>query len=292
MTIPALSIALSAFNCESTIEYALRSITFQSFDDWELILLDDGSQDKTYEICRSFSDSRIRIIRDGRNLGLAARLNQAIDLARGEFLGRMDADDVSFPERFAQQVNFLRSHRDIDLVGAQMLVIDTSFMPIGIQACPLEHENIVRRPWKIIPMWHPTWCGRLSWYRRYRYDPGVGRIEDQELLLRALADSRFANLPDCVLAYTCVDLNAPKSFRSRRSYSRNLWKEALRRRDARYAIYGMGYLAASVPYLYRALGGLQNRSKSLAKVTQELDHHWRDIGGRLGLPLNMIDKGQ
>ncbi len=113
---PTISILLPAFNAGQTLDLALRSLCGQTFSDFGILLLDDGSDDDTAEIARAFSDPRVRVIQDGLKLGLARRLNMGIELARGRYIARMDADDVSFPERLARQVAFLEAHPDVDLV--------------------------------------------------------------------------------------------------------------------------------------------------------------------------------
>ncbi|HBH80927.1 MAG TPA: glycosyltransferase family 2 protein, partial [Nitrospira sp.] len=106
---------MSAYNASGTIDLALRSILAQTYQNWELILVDDGSTDRTAERVLHVKDSRIRFIQESSgNMGLASRLNQCVRLARGEYIARMDADDVAYPQRFERQVQFLKEHRDID----------------------------------------------------------------------------------------------------------------------------------------------------------------------------------
>ena len=96
---PLISVLLPVFNAEKTLGAAIRSILLQEFVDWELIILDDGSSDRSLQIAGRFKDSRIRIISDGRNIKLPSRLNHGIRLSKGKYIARMDADDISFPNR-------------------------------------------------------------------------------------------------------------------------------------------------------------------------------------------------
>jgi glycosyltransferase involved in cell wall biosynthesis len=280
---PVLTIAMPVHNGESTVERAIRSLALQSFQDWELLLLDDGSTDQTYEICRSFSDKRVRVLHEKQKRGLAARLNQAIDLAKGEYFARADADDVSFSERLKLQINFLVDHPDIDLTGGQMLLVDNAQLPIGIQSCPLNHEDIVRRPWNVVPMWHPTWCGRSSWFKKYRYDASLLRSQDQDLLLRALPESKFANVPHYLVGYRAIDLSTPKAFLSRSTYAKVLWKNALRSLDIRFALHSAAYLAGAIPVLYRLRRLLNKGVKSLGKVPDDVFTQWNQLNLQLGV---------
>ena len=96
---PLVSIGMPVFNCEKTLIPAVNSILNQTYSNWELFLLDDGSKDKTLEIANSFKDSRIKVIVDGLNKKLPSRLNQAIEMSQGKYFARMDGDDISYPER-------------------------------------------------------------------------------------------------------------------------------------------------------------------------------------------------
>lgn len=214
---PRLSVILPSYNGGDYLLLAVRSVIAQTFEDWELILLDDGSTDGSIKVIEQLDDPRIRIVSDGCNKGLAARLNQGVDLSRGNLIARMDADDVCYPRRFELQVNFLEAHPEIDLVGTQIAV----FMP-GIfcrrSSGPEDHETICARPWSGIRVAHPTWMGRTNWYRRFRYFiPEYVRAEDQELLLRAMGESTYAVLPEVLLAYRQGKFDFRKTQRARRS---------------------------------------------------------------------------
>src|ERR1700684_499695 len=100
---PLVSIGMPVYDCEKTIAVSLRSILNQTFTEWELIIIDDGSQDGTLARAREFDDPRIRIVDGQRNLGLPARLNQAVHLSGGTYFARMDGDDIAYPERIEKQ---------------------------------------------------------------------------------------------------------------------------------------------------------------------------------------------
>ena len=159
----------------------------------------------------------MRLIRDGRNLGLAARLNQGIDLASGRFIARMDQDDLCFPQRLARQTAFIESRPDIDLVAARAVVFrDAVEGPLGLLAGPNSHARIVSRPWLGLPMPHPSWFGRAEWFRRHRYWlPEYVRAEDQEILLRAMPTSRYEVLEEVLLAYRVTGFDTGKLMRGR-----------------------------------------------------------------------------
>ena len=164
---PVVSIAMPVRNCERTLKLAVESILAQTYRSWELLLIDDGSSDGTVEIARSFQDSRIIVYSDGMARGLVARLNQAIALSRAKYFARMDGDDVAYPERLERQLAYLESHPDVDLIGAAILVFGQDGTPLGKRAVRPDHEAICSTPASGFGLAHPTYVGRLEWFRRH-----------------------------------------------------------------------------------------------------------------------------
>jgi len=202
MRVPLVSVLLPCRNGARTLAVALRSVLHQTFNDFELLLLNDGSTDDSEIIARSFGDRRIRILGDGVGRGLPWRLNEGVIAARGRYIARMDADDVCFPMRFARQVAFLDAHPEVDLVGCRAVVFRDSGDVIGLLPFALNHEALCARPWRSIPLPHPSWMGRRDWFVAHPYRlPEVRRAEDQELLLRSYPDSRYACLEEILLGY-------------------------------------------------------------------------------------------
>ncbi|MDR1243868.1 MAG: glycosyltransferase family 2 protein [Endomicrobium sp.] len=113
---PKISVVMPTYNAEEHLSKAIDSILAQTFDDFEFLIVNDNSKDKTREIIKSYNDERIRLI-DGQCKGLAAALNQGIQEAKGEYIARMDADDISLPTRFAKQVTYMDEHKDITVLG-------------------------------------------------------------------------------------------------------------------------------------------------------------------------------
>jgi glycosyltransferase involved in cell wall biosynthesis len=189
-------------NESRTLGLAIQSVLAQTYSNWELLLWDDGSTDGSLEIARSFGvDGRVRLFSDGHRRWLSTRLNASLDLARGEYFARMDADDISYPERFEKQVRFMQANPDIDLVSTYIAVMDEEGRAYGKMSCPTVHEAIVNRALFGFRMFHPTWLGRIGWFRHYRYRPEALFVQDQDLLLRAYRDSRFAVIPELLLGY-------------------------------------------------------------------------------------------
>ena len=199
---PTVSVVMPVFNAGKYLRYSVLSIMKQTFFDWELIIIDDGSEDNAIESISDLKDPRIKIINGGVNKGLAVRLNECIRTSRGRYIVRMDQDDISHPRRIESQLKFLESCTDIDLVATKAVMIDHHGKIMGIMPSRLNHEDICHSPWNGFYLPHPTWMGRISWFRKFGYlEPGPYFCEDQELLLRSYRLSRFACLDECLLAY-------------------------------------------------------------------------------------------
>lgn len=200
---PEVTILMPMLNAERTLPAALASIRAQTFPDWELLLVDDGSEDRSAQIAAetAAADPRIRVMPGGSRHGLSAQLNRLLDVARSPLFARMDADDIAYPQRLECQVAYLHGHPQVDLVGAAMLVFGVEGQAIGKRAAPLEHREICAHPRAGFRLFHPTWLGRAEWYRRHRYSERVRRCEDQELLYRSHGTSVFANIDKPLLGY-------------------------------------------------------------------------------------------
>jgi glycosyltransferase EpsE len=123
---PKVSVIMGIFNCASTLVEALDSIYSQSFQDFEVILCDDGSTDNTYEVAKEYSLSHHNIIllKNDKNIKLAATLNHCLEYAKGEYVARMDGDDISLPDRFEKEVAFLDKNPEYSIVSCPMIYFD------------------------------------------------------------------------------------------------------------------------------------------------------------------------
>lgn len=228
---PLVSIGMPVFNCEKTLTTAVLSIINQTYSNWELILIDDGSKDKTLEVAQSFCDPRIRVIAGGQNQRLPIRLNQAIAASRGKYFARMDGDDFSYPTRLQRQVDYLEQHPEIDLLGTAGINFDRHGRATGGTPWKQSHAEICARPWASFPFLHPTWMGKLAWFQKFQYRPDAIRMEDYEIVLRAYPTSRFAALPDILLGYRVESLPLKKVLVGRYHFCILLLKKALRDRN-------------------------------------------------------------
>lgn len=199
---PMVTVAMSVLNGGILLESAVRSVLKQSWLNWELILLDDGSSDGAIERLPFLNDPRIIVICDGTNRGLSFRLNQAAAMAKGKYFARMDHDDISHPDRFARQVAFLEKNPTVDLLSSRCLTMNEQGRLVGVLPYAIHHAEICRRPWLGFYMPHPSWMGKTAWFLQYPYlDPAPYCCEDQELLLRAHYTSCYHTHPEPLLAY-------------------------------------------------------------------------------------------
>ena len=206
-SIPLVTVALPVYNAGTYLRPAVLSIVYQTFKNWELLVIDDGSTDNAFQELDGINDVRIKLFRDGQNRGLAVRLNEAVNMAKGSYFARMDSDDISYPERFARQLAELGSDATLDLVATRAITIDENDNVTGLFPFSIRHEDICARPWQGFYLPHPTWMGRIEWFRKYRYTvPGPYYCEDQELLLRTYLTSRFGTVNEVLFGYRVKNL--------------------------------------------------------------------------------------
>ena len=203
---PKISIVMAAYNEESNIARALDSIVSQTFSDWELIVIDDGSTDATADIVRRYAenDSRIDLYSNDINMALSASLNKGIGLARGELIARADADDVNLPERLSKQYSYMQEHNEIDVLGTGAYLLDESGQKVNSFSMPLTHAELKTSPFLKTLFFHPSVMIRRRFFDKAGlYDPRYPNAEDKEIWLRGLsAGCRYANLPEPLIEYS------------------------------------------------------------------------------------------
>ena len=199
-----ISIGIPFYNAERYLSYAILSVLSQSYKEWELILTDDGSSDNSLAIANMYAeeDSRIRVVSDGRNKKLPYRLNQLIEESTGDFIARMDADDIMHPERLEKQLSFLETNKSYDLVSTGLVSIDKDNIVKGYRRVESLYDNFSNIEVSY-PIVHPSVMARRSWFERNRYSEKYPRAEDFELWTRAISNNDFkmAVLPNLLLYY-------------------------------------------------------------------------------------------
>jgi uncharacterized protein (DUF362 family) len=219
-TKPRVTIGIPFFNTGGRVHLAVQSVLRQTFHDWELLMVDDGSTDVDSGIGPEYiADSRIRCIRDGRHLGLPARLNYIAEAARGEFLARMDGDDIMHPDRIAEQVAYLEAHPQIDVLGTDAYIIDEDN---NVRGRSLTEALRVCSRLSYLRLTHPTVMGRREWFRKNPYSCDYPRCEDKELWIRTSGNARLAVIHKPLLFYNLWSFRADKARLSLRQYQQIL----------------------------------------------------------------------
>ena len=208
---PRVSVVMSAYNSADYLALALDSILAQTFTDFECLVHDDGSTDGTWAILQEYAARDPRVIpTTGPNQGIVPCINQLIASARGEFIARMDADDICLPERFAKQVAFLDAHPDHVLLGANWLAMDGGGRAIFPSDLPLDHDEIDQLNIRgLTSLLQPVAMMRTQALRDLGgYDPEFRRSQDLDMWLRLAEVGQIANLPDILLRYRIHDQSA------------------------------------------------------------------------------------
>lgn len=198
-----VSVILPVYNTERHLDATLRSVLAQTFRDFELIIIDDGSRDASHSIASEFAgqDGRIRLIRRP-NRGLVATLNEGLSLARGQYIARMDADDRALPQRFERQVERLEQDPELVAIGSQVIAIDQDDRVLGLEVLPLAHDEI--EDWHLSgssAICHPAVMLRAAAVRGVGGYRDLSPVEDYDLWLRLGEVGRLANLEEPLLIY-------------------------------------------------------------------------------------------
>ena len=198
-----ISVLLSTYNAEKYIYDAIKSVLNQSFQDFELIIIDDASTDRTVSIIERFNDKRIKLIKNTENRGLTVNLFNALYIAKGELIARMDADDVCFIDRFKEQVDFLDSNKKIDIVGSNVIIIDENNNIIGASNVFLKNRQIKSELLLINTLFHSSVMFRKSSLidNNINYDISYKTCQDFKLWSDCVGKLKFANIKKPLLKY-------------------------------------------------------------------------------------------
>lgn len=222
---PIVTVGIPCYNSGKYIALAIKSVLNQTFTDFEFIITDDGSSDRTVEIARSFKDPRIKVLSDGENHGISYRLNQQIELAQGKYFCRMDADDIMMPNRLAYQIDYLEAHPDVDVIGGGVVVIDDNNNIIG-QRVSSKEKRIDFLAWlNGTAFIHPTVCGRIDFFKQYKYSDTLKGVEDVDLWQRASDDKNMVILPELFNYYREPLIFKLKTYHFRGRQFRNLLQQ-------------------------------------------------------------------
>jgi hypothetical protein len=229
LTTPAVSVLMAVYNGEPYVSQAIDSILGQTFTDFELILVEDGSIDNTKSILNDYSrqDSRVMLLENGRNQGLVYSLNRGLAMARGEYIARMDADDVSLPGRLAKQVGYMEQHPEVGVLGTNIVYIDADGR-IMYGGRPKDTRpaspDVIK--WMLLwrcPIYHPTVMARRAVFERtgFTYDPDFWPSEDRELWTRLSKCTVIARLPEVTVHYRIIPTSISRTWREKQCAMRH-----------------------------------------------------------------------
>lgn len=200
---PAVTVLMPVYNCATFVGAAIESMLHQTCADFELIIIDDFSTDKTAEVVSGYKDERIRFVKKKKNTGYISSLNLGIEISRGVFLARMDGDDISHPARLEKQVNFLNANPDVALCGTWYELLSSK----EIIKNPVDAKDVKIALLDFCALGHPTVMFRKDFFtaNKLAYDPAFFPAEDYDLWTRVAPIGNMANLPETLLSYRIHD---------------------------------------------------------------------------------------
>lgn len=193
-----VSVIIPVYNVEKYVEDAIASIQNQTYNNLEIIVIDDGSIDNTYNIVEKLAkdDNRIKLYKNENNLKIVKTLNRALSLANGEYIARMDGDDISAPDRIEKKVRYLGENKEFDLVGCSMKAIDIYGNEIG-QTVHYSNQNLLLECLECATPASHIWVARKSLYDKLYGYREISGVEDYDFLLRMTsAGFKYTNLED------------------------------------------------------------------------------------------------
>ncbi len=200
--LPLISILMPVYNAGDFLVAAIESIRNQTLKDWELIVIDDGSTDKSHEILKKYAekDSRIKILKFKKNKGLAYALNYGLNKIHGKYLARMDADDISYPKRLETQLRYLKRNPEVVAVGSQVKLINEKGDFIGYKKFPTDPEKIYQMMGTVMAIQHPTLLTYTKIIKKCPYANHT-TAEDVSMFFKLLQYGRFTNTKEVLFKY-------------------------------------------------------------------------------------------
>lgn len=205
---PAISVIMPAYNAEIFVERAIESILHQTFQDFELIIINDASNDRTLSLIKKYAkkDKRIRIINNKFNLQIAASLNKSISKARSNIIARMDADDISGLERLGIQYEYLKKNPDVVIIGTDIAIIDVQGNSISKREYPSSSKDLKRLMFRYSPFAHPVVMFRKDVFEECGgYDIKMVPCEDIDLWFKIGCKYKFGSISKPLLQYTLIN---------------------------------------------------------------------------------------
>ena len=198
--LPKVTVFIPAYNREKYIGDAIESVLAQTYTDFEILLIDDGSTDRTVEIMHSYTDPRLRIIRNEKNLGIPKTRNKGIENARGQYIAMLDSDDRAYPIRLEKQVAFLDRNPDFAQVGSWCRMMDEKGRPLKkTKRQPILPDDIDAQLLFRCSLSNRSIMGRTELLREFGYRNDFPRCQDYDLHVKLAQKYKLGNLPECLV---------------------------------------------------------------------------------------------
>lgn len=198
----SISVLMPAYNAQEYLDASIQSILDQTFRGFEFIIVDDYSTDRSWEIIKKYArkDKRIVTLRNKRNLRTTVTLNRGLELAKGKYIARMDADDWSYPDRLQKQYKFMEKHPEVGVSGGIIEVCDENLKVINLRRYPLDDSGARKIIFRYSPFAHPATIWRMKDLKTVGgYNKNIPLSQDYELYFRIGKVSKFGNLKDTLL---------------------------------------------------------------------------------------------
>lgn len=229
---PIISVIMPNYNCEKYLRTSIESILGQTFTNFEFIIIDDGSTDNSWDIIQEYAqnDARIVAIQNPENLKICKTLNRWLEIARGKYIARMDSDDISMPDRFQLQVDFLESHPDVGILWGTMEMMDEKGEVYSRRIYNITDQKIRDKIFRYSPFCHPAIMMRTDILKKSGgYNPELVYAEDYDMYFRIGMHSQFANLTETLIRYRMFEWNSTsKKLKQMESWTIRIREKAIK----------------------------------------------------------------
>ena len=286
---PLVSIMMPCFNAERTLPMALASLRSQTYENWEALVVDDGSSDRTWDLLQAFGDPRLRLERFDQNQGRGAARQRCLEMAEGSFLTFLDADDWLFPEKLAQQVYLMEQHPELVVLSGACVITDAAGYPVGLTRTGLEageklSTGLFAHPGPP-PLSFPPCMVRMDAAQAAGLDPEFRRSQDSDFLIRVMLGKRYGVASTPVYAYSQAEAaslsKTLEGYRYRlRCYSRYLESHPLHSSGAMAKTLARMGVYKVAGWLHAEQRLIERRWQSISSEAQEAYAHAREVVSR------------
>ncbi len=253
---PLVSVIVPVYNSRNSLKRCLASLSLQSYNNWECIVVDDGSSTSHEDVVKAFDDSRLHFYRYQNNRGRGYARKYAIEHCRGEFVALQDADDWSMPGRLAILVETMLKHEDVSFLSSGMYRSNAEGACLGVRMNRTLEAQYSKPPDKP-EIGHGSLIVRRHVFEQCNYDSKIRCSEDHDFLLRALSRFKFMNIPDCLYIYNEESNQSAGKYLNSTGVRFSVLKNWIWRRPIRATILGLRYATSCLAYTTAFTFGVQ-----------------------------------